>query len=81
MSFDKFEEGELILIEACAFSSNIDSFINCYEPYFNLVIATKMNIYIKEQVSGVIYVSMTEGYHREEVFLIIDKTLTGLFNV
>lgn len=69
-----------ITIAGSSISSNIDSFIDCHEAYFNLVMATKMFVHIKEKTDGVVYVSINEEYPRQENPITINTTLADLFD-
>ena len=79
VSFGEVQKDDLKLtIAGSNISSNIDSFINCHEVYFDLVMATKMFVHIK-QTEGVVYVSINEGYAEQEKPIDINATLSELF--
>ena len=48
--------------------------------HFNLVMATKMFVHIKEKTDGVVYVSINEEYPRQENPITINTTLADLFD-
>lgn len=79
VSFDEVQKDDLKLaIAGRNISSNIDSFVNCHEVYFDLVIATKMVVHMKN-TEGVVYVSINEGYAEQEKPIDINATLSELF--
>lgn len=81
ISFGEVQKDDLkITIAGSSISSNIDSFIDCHEAYFNLVMATKMFVHIKEKTDGVVYVSINEEYPRQENPITINATLADLFD-
>ena len=81
VSFGEVQKDDLkITIAGSSISSNIDSFIDCHEAYFNLVMATKMFVHIKEKTDGVVYVSINEEYPRQENPITINTTLADLFD-
>ena len=81
VSFGEVQKDDLkITIAGSSIRSNIDSFIDCHEAYFNLVMATKMFVHIKEKTDGVVYVSINEEYPRQENPITINATLADLFD-
>ena len=81
VSFGEIQKDDLkITIAGSNISSNIDSFANCHETHFNLVMATKMFVHIKEKTDGVVYVSINEEYPRQENPITINATLADLFD-
>lgn len=81
VSFGEVQKNDLkITIAGSSIRSNIDSFIDCHEAYFNLVMATKMFVHIKEKTDGVVYVSINEEYPRQENPITINATLADLFD-
>lgn len=79
VSFDEVQKDDLKLaIAGRNISSNIDSFVNCHEVYFDLVMATKMVVHMKN-TEGVVYVSINEGYAEQEKPIDINATLSELF--
>ena len=71
VSFGEVQKDDLKLtIAGSNISSNIDS--------FDLVMATKMFVHIK-QTEGVVYVSINEGYAEQEKPIDINATLSELF--
>ena len=81
VSFGEVQKDDLkITIAGSSIRSNIDSFIDCHEAYFNLVMATKMFVHIKEKTDGVVYVSINEEYPRQENPITINTTLADLFD-
>jgi hypothetical protein len=79
VSFGEVQRDDLKLIADSNISSNIDSFVDCHETHFNLVMATKMFVHIKEEIDGVIYVSVNGGYPEQKKPITINATLTELF--
>lgn len=79
VSFGKVQRDDLKIIADSNISSNINSFVNCHETHFNLVMATKMFVHIKEKIDGVIYVSVNGGYPEQKKPITINATLTELF--
>ena len=79
VSFGEVQRDDLKLIDDSNISSNIDSFVDCHETHFYLVIATKMFVHIKEKIDGVIYVSVNGGYPEQKKPITINATLTELF--
>lgn len=79
VSFGEVQRDDLKLIDDSNISSNIDSFVDCHETHFYLVMATKMFVHIKEKIDGVIYVSVNGGYPEQEKPITINATLTELF--
>lgn len=49
VSFGEVQRDDLKLIDDSNISSNIDSFVDCHETHFYLVMATKMFVHIKEK--------------------------------
>lgn len=47
--------------------------------HFNLVMATKMFVHIKEKIDGVIYVSVNGEHSEQKKPITINATLTELF--
>ena len=57
VSFETIQRGNLKPIaEGCSIVSNIDSFIDCHEQSFELILAVMMFIYKKNQGLGVVEV-------------------------
>lgn len=79
VSFGEVQRDDLKLIDDSNISSNIDSFVDCHETHFYLVMATKMFVHIKEKIDGVIYVSVNGGYPEQKKPITINATLTELF--
>ena len=79
VSFGEVQRDDLKLIDDSNISSNIDSFVDCHETHFYLVMATKMFVHIKEKIDGVIYVSINGGYPEQKKPITINATLTELF--
>ena len=79
VSFGEVKRDDLKLIDDSNISSNIDSFVDCHETHFYLVMATKMFVHIKEKIDGVIYVSVNGGYPEQKKPITINATLTELF--
>jgi len=79
VSFGEVQRDDLKLIDDSNISSNIDSFVDCHETHFYLVMATKMFVHIKEKIDGVIYVSVDGGYPEQKKPITINATLTELF--
>lgn len=79
VSFGEVQRDDLKLIDDSNISSNMDSFVDCHETHFYLVMATKMFVHIKEKIDGVIYVSVNEGYPEQKKPITINATLTELF--
>lgn len=80
VSFAEVQRDDLKLIDDSNISSNIDSFVDCHETHFYLVMATKMFVHIKEKTNGVVYVSINEEYSRQENPITINATLADLFD-
>ena len=80
VSFGEVQRDDLKLIDDSNISSNIDSFVDCHETHFYLVMATKMFVHIKEKIDGVIYVSINGGYPEQKKPITINATLTELFD-
>ena len=79
VSFGEVQRDDLKLIADSNISSNIDSFVDCHETHFYLVMATKMFVHIKEKIDGVIYVSVNGEYPEQKKPITINATLTELF--
>ena len=79
VSFGEVQRDDLKIIADSNISSNIDSFVNCNETHFNLVMATKMFVHIKEKIDGVIYVSVNGEHPEQKKPITINATLTELF--
>ena len=79
VSFGEVQRDDLKLIDDSNISSNIDSFVDCHETHFYLVMATKMFVHIKEKIDGVIYVSVNGEYPEQKKPITINATLTELF--
>lgn len=79
VSFGEVQRDDLKLIDDSNISSNIDSFVDCHETHFYLVMATKMFVHIKEKIDGVIYVSVDGEYPEQKKPITINATLTELF--
>ncbi|WP_102285019.1 hypothetical protein [Metaprevotella massiliensis] len=79
VSFGEVKRDDLKLIADSNISSNIDSFVDCHETHFYLVMATKMFVHIKEKIDGVIYVSVNGEYPEQKKPITINTTLTELF--
>ena len=81
VSLGEVQKDDLKLtIAGSSISSNIDSFRDCHEAYFDLVMATKMLVHIKEKIDGVVYVSVNEEYPKQENPITINATLAELFD-
>lgn len=81
ISFGEVQKDDLKLtIAGSNISSNIDSFVDCHETYFDLVMATKMFVHIKEKIDGVVYISVNEEYPKQEKPITINATLSELFD-
>ena len=62
VSFETIQRGNLKPIaEGCSIVSNIDSFIDCHEQSFELILAVMMFIYKKNQGLGVVEVVIDDG--------------------
>jgi len=82
ITFEPFEEDKLTFMkEGCVLSSNIDSFRDCHEPFFNLQIATKMNVHTSGQSHGVVYISINDDYKTQDTHVVIEKSLVELYYV
>lgn len=79
VSFGEVQRDDLKIIADSNISSNIDSFIDCHEGCFDLILATKMVVHIKEKIDGVVYVSVNEEYPEQEKPITINATLAELF--
>lgn len=79
VSFGEVQRDDLKLIADSNISSNIESFVDCHETHFYLVMATKMFVHIKEKIDGVIYVSVNGEYPEQKKPITINATLTELF--
>lgn len=78
VSFGEVLKDDLKLtIAGSNISSNIDSFVDCHEACFDLVMATKMFVH-RKKTEGVICVSVNE-YSEQEKPININATLSELF--
>lgn len=76
-----YEEGKLVrLDEDSPISSNLAHFIECHSPYYMLSLATRMEVHYNAESKGVIMVTVNEDFRVQDLNMVVNKTLSELYN-